>query len=577
MIRCDYQRRGIAPRHGIEGQRLIRIAPAARLITLTKLIDWCVQRGLSGVEVGAELMLAAPRPVSRCLSVIVSHKRRTPSTYRGRDTGGLRWGTARSIVIWSGLSRASDEIYLADWGHLGTLMPLPPELLAAIAHLEGGRVVLVVGAGCSVEAPTCLPLDAKCASDAHEQLVADGRLGPHDCANPGDLSAVADAVLKRHGKQAALVSQLPIEEFKLAQPNEGHRLAAAMLREGAVSCVLTINFDMALPAALSAVGSRGDVAVIGGPEDHGSLGPRNVIFLHRNAYADPERWILSKKALDDEWKGAWEEAIAARFVSGPVTVFAGLGTPAGVLVETTKRIRKMTSATVYQVDPAERESAAFFQALELPPESYLQMGWVAFMRELSLRLVIEHKIEIRNECEDLVRRNGWHEEDIDGLSERLGQLGLIGLGQLRARWLLQEGSYVPRDGPNAGWLADLVLAVGLVERKTHSTATFREDGTVEFRSDSRLLGIVLLAHGRGSERWYKIDAAIDSKRRHWERRNPRSVLVAGVPGNRQEVTPPRDIICEGTADDLIQEYNVPKKYDVDELRGDPELANMILA
>lgn len=455
-------------------------------------------------------------------------------------------------------------------------MPLPPDLLAAIAHPEGGRVVLVIGAGCSVEPPTSLPLDDECAGDAHHQLVADGILRRDDCANPRDLSAVADAVIKRQGSQAALVSRLPVEAFQLAPPNEGHRLAAAMLREGAVSCVMTINFDMALPSALTTVGSRGDVAVVGGPEDHGRIGPRNVIFLHRNAHAHPELWVLSKKALDDEWKGAWVEAIAARFVAGPVTVFAGLGTLAGVLVETTKRIRKMTPAMVYQVDPADRDSSAFFRALKLPPDSYIQMRWVAFMQELSLRLVYEHQIEIRNECKDLVGRHGWVEEDVDGLTDRLGELGLIGLGRFRARWLLDESSYVPRDAAIPGWLADLVLAVGLVERITDSTATFREDGTVEFRSDNRVLGIVLLGHGRGILRWFEIDAEIDRNRPLWEWRNPRSILVAGVAGNRQEVTAPRDIVAEGTAQDLVREYHIPKKYDVDELRDDPELATKML-
>lgn len=46
-------------------------------MTLTKLIDWCVQRGLCGVEVGAERMLAAPRPVSRCLYLLGLFDRRT--------------------------------------------------------------------------------------------------------------------------------------------------------------------------------------------------------------------------------------------------------------------------------------------------------------------------------------------------------------------------------------------------------------------------------------------------------------------------------------------------------------------
>ncbi len=68
-------------------------------------------------------------------------------------------------------------------------MPLPAVLLGAIAHEEGGRVVLVIGAGCSIEAPTDLPLARTCAEEAHRRLVADGVIGADDCPHPEDLSS----------------------------------------------------------------------------------------------------------------------------------------------------------------------------------------------------------------------------------------------------------------------------------------------------------------------------------------------------------------------------------------------------
>jgi len=38
----------------------------------------------------------------------------------------------------------------------GQRLPLPPGLLAAVAHPDGSRIASVVGAGCSIEAPTSL-------------------------------------------------------------------------------------------------------------------------------------------------------------------------------------------------------------------------------------------------------------------------------------------------------------------------------------------------------------------------------------------------------------------------------------
>ena len=42
-------------------------------------------------------------------------------------------------------------------------MSLPPDLLNAISKSEGGQVVLIVGAGCSKELPTNLPLSRELA------------------------------------------------------------------------------------------------------------------------------------------------------------------------------------------------------------------------------------------------------------------------------------------------------------------------------------------------------------------------------------------------------------------------------
>ena len=44
--------------------------------------------------------------------------------------------------------------------------------------------------------------------------------------------------------------------------------------------------------------------------------------------------------LAEAWQESWEEVIARRSLSGPITIFVGLGTPAAVVVETTKRIQE---------------------------------------------------------------------------------------------------------------------------------------------------------------------------------------------------------------------------------------------
>ena len=360
--------------------------------------------------------------------------------------------------------------------------PLPPDLLAALVAPGGGRVVLILGAGCSVEPPTSLRLSREYAREAHHHLVADHILDQGQCPNPDDLSSVADSVWEATGSQEELIRRLPVAEFRNAAANDGYILAAALLREHVIACVMTLNFDLAMSQALASVGAKGDVSTIGGPQDHGNLGLINLIYLHRNAHAPANDWILRSTALQQLWQGAWEEAITHRVVAAAVTVFAGLGSPAAVLIETTQRIRGMlgNAAAIYQVDRVAAHQSAFFAALGLPAAAYIRTPWTQFMRELAQRVVVEHREELRAACLILQESEGWEPEDVDQLCDRVLDLGLLGLGQLRARWLLSDMPYIPRYMSNVSHIADLMLVVRLIERRSTTSAKLGSDGVVEF-------------------------------------------------------------------------------------------------
>ena len=75
-----------------------------------------------------------------------------------------------------------------------------------------------------------------------------------------------------------------------------------MLWEGAISLVVTLNFDLALSNALRELGAGGIVGVIESPTDLPSQRNKNVFYLHRNVNSDPESWILRTAALNEEWK-----------------------------------------------------------------------------------------------------------------------------------------------------------------------------------------------------------------------------------------------------------------------------------
>jgi hypothetical protein len=86
-------------------------------------------------------------------------------------------------------------------------MDLPAELLQAISSPGGGKVALIIGAGCSVEAPTSIPVSSTISLEIHRLLVADGVLQDGDCSDPTDLSLVADAVFSRKHSQREVVER----------------------------------------------------------------------------------------------------------------------------------------------------------------------------------------------------------------------------------------------------------------------------------------------------------------------------------------------------------------------------------
>lgn len=455
-------------------------------------------------------------------------------------------------------------------------MVLPQEVLYAISQLEGGQVVLVIGAGCSVDAPTHLPLSDECALEAHRQLVADGVLVDGECSNPADLSCVADTVIAKTGRQHDLVLRLPRERFRKARPNPGHLLAAAMLRERALSCVMTLNFDLAMTSALVEVGGD-EVHVIARPEEFKFLGNANLIYLHCNVEAEPEAWILSSEALDKGWQNGWQEMIAQKFVTSPVTVFVGLGTPAAVLLESTHRVRCAIreGALIFQVDPGPPESSAFFEKLAISKDNYIQMTWIAFMQALAGRLTEEQIRLLGSSCDGLIKAEGWciGPEITKQICQRVMTLGLLGFGKLRACSILGDINYFPNCAFNIEWLADLLLGIHYIESIANCEARIWEDGVIEFIRDNRLVGIIAIVSGRGVRRWLTIETEVNQYQHYWQHHlsKPRCVLASGITDSRpSNVAPPKQLVG-GEEESIIFEIEKADMYTVDEIRRNSEL------
>lgn len=461
------------------------------------------------------------------------------------------------------------------------LESLPDHLLQAVAE-RTGRIALVVGAGCSLEEPTNLKLSRVYSLQVHADLIRDGVLAKGDCEHPDDLSAVTSAVWAKRQSQEEVVTRLPRAEFRNARANDGYRTAAALMREGSVSAVLSLNFDLAMSHALAELSAH-EVAVIAGPSTTRDLGSLVVVYLHRNVNEDdPNEWILRVEALQEEWQGHWEEVLSQRLMSSPVVVFAGLGSPAAVLTESIGWIRQRLDADqhlAYVVDP---ESTTEFQdALDLESGAHIQMGWCDFMLQMADRLVTQLDLNLRETCVTMCDDHGWRDErpHIDALSLSFFAQGLVASGITRSRWLLSSDGYVPDEPLGRALLGDLLLGVGLAHRLTESDLTIRPDGVVVFRKDGRAAGSCMPVSGRGVLRWSAIEpraAKLLSTLPAYDR--PSFVLIAGLSDSvPSEVSPPRDVAFGDNDDDVASGSTGAVYIGVDDLRADPTIAGQLVS
>lgn len=460
-----------------------------------------------------------------------------------------------------------------------TTPTLPPALLHAISSRGGGRVVLVLGAGCSYEAPTSLPLSGDLSADCHRKLTQDGILNSGEVGDHRDLSAVAEAVFCRTGSQEELIRRFPSDAFRNARPNEGYKIMAALLLEGAVADVLTLNFDHAARHALADLGAREEVSTISGPEDHAKLGARNLIYLHRDIDCSPDDLILRAVDLESAWQDRWEEVVAQRVLSGPVTVFVGLGSPAKVLTSTTKHILESLGSEhtdIFLVDPSAHDESYFAGELNIPEEDYICMGWGDFMGRLSKRVVEEQRAAIEKACDELGRELNIEEEDVSDLSHRLAATGLLRLGRLRAAWMSKDGSYLPHEPSILNLLGNLLLGVRTLERLSGHQADFVEDGIVEFTKESHVAR-VMVRSGGGWMNEARMKLELKNRQREFRQQGKQwsTALVGGVEGSI-DTSAPNDIIADTNPHDLIEGPDQLIVVGIAQLRDNPALVHEVI-
>ncbi len=436
------------------------------------------------------------------------------------------------------------------------MIDVPTGLLQAVSADGGGRLALVIGAGCSVEAPTDIPLAREASTDAARRLVLDGILDVSECPDPGDLAALASLVFRKTGSQRALVSRLPLARLKMAKPNLGYRLLVALMSERAISYALSLNFDLAVQNAAAELGILIEVVDAAGQRVPATP---TLVHLHGNANGCSESLVLREEAIDAAWRGNWEQVVAGQILAAPNVLFIGLGSAAPVLSQTISMIADAVGGerTFYQADVVAHGDSYFTNQLEVPPDRYIRGGWSAALTTLANRLAEEQVHTLSVTGAQVLRDNRCPEEEVAGYMElvrRMRGLSLLVLGKERAYARLDtKRAYIPRTVLEEELIVEPMAKLALISAQTDLSARPTQSGVWSLDRDGRSVATVLLASGGGVRRLLALEPSlryICNCIGESSVSGPDIVLIAGaIP----DPTPTEhlDLIADEDRDDLI--------------------------
>lgn len=389
------------------------------------------------------------------------------------------------------------------------MAPIPAELLQSLAAPGGGQVALVIGAGCSVGHPTSIPLAGDLSEAVERQLVLNGRLHANQCPNPRDLAALASLVFQICNNQVELVQCFPIQRMRLARANLGYKLLVALMAEGAVSHVLSLNFDLAIQNAAAELGI--EIATIAAVNEPVPIRAA-LIQLHGNANSEPDELVLRTEVMDEDWIGQWHQIVAQQVLAAPTVLFAGLGSPAPVITATVEMIQGALrgNKALYQADIVPFAESGFAAQLEIPEQRYIQASWDSVVTRLAERIAAQQVDSLSRSGRALLMENHHGEDDLQlftGLVAKLAGQSLLTLGKMRAfADLDRDKLYRPHSVRDDEFMSEPILRLAEVAERFGLETAPTPAGTWTLRRNGQPIAQIVLATGGGVRRMAAVEA-----------------------------------------------------------------------
>jgi hypothetical protein len=395
-----------------------------------------------------------------------------------------------------------------------------------------------------------MPLAGQLSIEAHRKLLHEGVLSAGECTDPTDLAALATLVFRRTGSQAALIRQFPVDKMRMARANEGYRMLIALMLEGAVSHVLSLNFDLAPQNAAVELGEA--VTIIDRPDTPIPM-TKTVVHLHGSVNSADDDWILRTEVINNDWKSKWQEVVARQILAAPNVLFVGLGSAAPVLSETVTMIAAAVGQqkAFYQADIGEHAHNDFAQQLNVSENRYIRGSWCKVMSLLATHLAEEHAHTLATNGGAILSENGASDDELNAFREianRLSGVTLLALGRFRANARLDLASrYLPRTQQDEEWTALPLKALAVICSDTGLIPMPASTGMWHLKRGNRIRAQVLIVTGRGTHKMSALETSIRSLSRAITEETgmgPDIVLVGSVLPDvpTESVSAPSDIV-----------------------------------
>jgi hypothetical protein len=321
---------------------------------------------------------------------------------------------------------------------------------------------------------------------------------------------LASLVFQICNNQVELIQCFPIQRMRLAKANLGYKLLVALMAEGAVSHVLSLNFDLAVQNAAAELGI--EIATIASANEPVPIRAA-LVHLHGNANSEPDHLILRTEVMDREWVGRWHQVVAQQVLAAPTVLFAGLGSPAPVLTTTVSMIEGALggSKALYQADIVPFANSGFAAKLKIPEQRYIQGSWNAVVTRLAERLAAQQVDSLSLSGRALLTENHHCEADLqlftDIAAKLMGQ-SLLTLGKMRAfADLDRDKLYRPHTVRDDEFMSEPMLRLAQVAERFGLDTAPTPAGTWTLQRNGQPIAQIVLATGGGVRRM----AAVESR------------------------------------------------------------------